>query len=121
MVRVSSYLLTEPGKVIRSAPCPSLPCPDPVLYSFSTAFIFDELCSFRAIQCGINRYEGKAGSSNAQELFNFANTYIPSDAPGTLKGGEYWTVVAFLLKEHGLYQGDKPLGRDNAYGIPLKR
>ena len=62
-----------------------------------------------------------AGSGNAQELFNFASAYMPADAPGTLKEDEYWAVLAFLLKQNGLSLGDKPLGRDNAAGISLKR
>lgn len=52
---------------------------------------------------------------------SITSTYKPADAPGTLKEDEYWAVLAFLLKENGVYQGDKPLGRDNAAGISLKR
>lgn len=62
-----------------------------------------------------------AGSANAQELFSFASTYMPADAPGTLGEDEYWAIAAFLLKENGLNPDRKPLGRDTGAGIPLRR
>jgi cytochrome c len=51
--------------------------------------------------------------TNAQELYDFVSKNMPKDAPGTLKEGEYWAILAFDLRANGV-DVDGTLGPDNA-------
>ena len=38
----------------------------------------------------------------AESVYEFAATFMPADAPGTLRSEQYMAVVAFLLSENGI-------------------
>jgi cytochrome c len=57
--------------------------------------------------------EALARFTNAQEVFDFISKEMPKDAPGSLKEGEYWAILAFDLKANGI-DLDETLGPDNA-------
>lgn len=56
--------------------------------------------------------------TNAQELFDFVSKEMPRDAPGSLKEGEYWAILAFDLKANGV-DLDETLGPQNAASYVL--
>ncbi len=51
--------------------------------------------------------------TNAQELHDFVSQHMPKDAPGSLKEGEYWAILAFDLRANGV-DLNETLGPDNA-------
>ena len=51
--------------------------------------------------------------TNAQQLYDFVSKNMPKDAPGTLKEGEYWAILAFDLKANGV-DLDETLSSNNA-------
>ncbi len=63
---------------------------------------------------------GLSGYVTARGLFDFANTQMPFDNPGTLKEQEYWDVLAFILDANNLLPPDTILGPENAADIKLK-
>ena len=54
---------------------------------------------------------------SAADLFQYAQTSMPSDQPATLLDEQYWDVLAFLLSQQGITSGT-PLGPDNAATVP---
>ncbi len=60
----------------------------------------------------LTRYE------NAQALFDFVSTRMPYQSPGALTQQEYWQLVAFLLREHGV--SVRTVDETNARAISLQ-
>lgn len=56
--------------------------------------------------------------STAQEVFDFASTKMPRDAPGSLTEGDYWAIVGFDVRANGI-DLDAPLGPDSASSVQL--
>ncbi len=51
--------------------------------------------------------------TTAQQLFDYVSKEMPQDAPGSLKEGEYWAILAFDLKANNI-DLDETLGPQNA-------
>ncbi len=58
---------------------------------------------------------------NAGDILNFAKTFMPANAPGSLPDADYVAVVAFVLKQNGLYSGPQPLTAASAASVPVSK
>ncbi|MCC6176818.1 MAG: cytochrome c [Chloroflexi bacterium] len=56
----------------------------------------------------------------AAAVFGFASVSMPFDNPGSLTDQQYWDVIAWLLTQQGITDGDTPLGPDTAASIPTR-
>ncbi len=52
--------------------------------------------------------------SSAQDLYDFIQTQMPWQAPGSLQPDEYWQLTAFLMRWNGLDPGKTSLDESNA-------
>jgi mono/diheme cytochrome c family protein len=57
---------------------------------------------------------------HAAAAFKYVSESMPSETPGSLTQEEYWDVLAFLLANNGVSEGDSPLGPDTAAGVPTR-
>jgi cytochrome c len=62
-----------------------------------------------------------AAFQTAAALFSFLRFAMPQDRPGSLSEAEYWAVLAFLLRRHGLLADDRALDPAVAQGLALTR
>ena len=58
---------------------------------------------------------------NAQDLFDFTSTHMPSGRVGALKPAEQWAVVGFMLAAQGAHLPAAGLGPANAGSIQIPR
>jgi hypothetical protein len=58
--------------------------------------------------------------ATAADLYAFVSHAMPFQAPGSLKPAEYWAIIGFLLRGHGVLAGDQPItDAAGAQHIPL--
>lgn len=57
--------------------------------------------------------------ATAQDVYDFAGTNMPQDAPGFLSEAQYWTIIEVMLRAGGI-ELDAPLGPDNASSVRLR-
>jgi mono/diheme cytochrome c family protein len=56
--------------------------------------------------------------ATAQDVYDFAGTHMPQDAPGFLSEWQYWAIIEMMLRADGV-ELDAPLGPDNAGSVRL--
>lgn len=56
--------------------------------------------------------------ATAQDVYDFAGTHMPQDAPGFLSEWQYWAIIEQILRADGVETG-APLGPDNASSVRL--
>ncbi len=61
----------------------------------------------------------RATWQSAATLFQFISQNMPLNAPGSLKPGQYWDLVAFLLQRNGVEAGEQPLDERTAAQVKL--
>ncbi len=54
---------------------------------------------------------------NAAALYGFISTAMPFQRPGSLTGAQYYQLVAFLVRQNGLWSGTTPIDASNAASI----
>ena len=59
--------------------------------------------------------------SNAQELYNYASTRMPTSQPGSLKPEEYFQIVAWELVGYQIVPADAVLDINNLANISLSK
>jgi len=59
--------------------------------------------------------------ANAQELYDFARTLMPTSGPGSLKPAEYFQVVVWDLVGEKVVAADAAIDVSNLSGIVLKK
>jgi mono/diheme cytochrome c family protein len=59
--------------------------------------------------------------ANGADLFHYVQGSMPGDEPSSLADEQYWDVLAFLLSQQGITNGDTPLGPESAMGIPTTK
>jgi cytochrome c len=57
--------------------------------------------------------------SNAAQLYGFISSAMPFQAPGTLTSEQYYQIVAFLLRQNGLWDGRTEVNASNASRIHI--
>lgn len=57
---------------------------------------------------------------HAAAAHKYISESMPSETPGSLTQEEYWDVIAFLLAQNGVGEGDAPLGPETAATIPTR-
>jgi cytochrome c5 len=59
--------------------------------------------------------------SNAQQMYDFARTRMPTTEPGSLKPEEYFQIVAWELVGYQIVPADAELDINKLAGIPLSK
>ena len=57
---------------------------------------------------------------NAAAAVKYISEKMPEENPGSLAPEEYWDVLAFVLANQGLAEGDAVLGPDTAGNVPTR-
>ncbi len=55
--------------------------------------------------------------ANAAALYGFISSAMPFQAPGTLSSQQYYQIIAFLLRQNGLWDGEGTIDASNAARI----
>jgi hypothetical protein len=53
------------------------------------------------------------------QVYDFASTSMPGDAPGSLKSSEYLDIISFALQANGINPDGSPLTPASAQEIKL--
>ncbi len=61
----------------------------------------------------------RATWQSAAALFQYISQNMPLNAPGSLKPGQYWDLVAFLLQRNGVEPDEQPLDERTAAQVKL--
>ena len=59
------------------------------------------------------------GMETVGQVYDFASTSMPGDAPGTLKSSEYLDIISFALQANGINPDGSPLTPASAKEIKL--
>jgi mono/diheme cytochrome c family protein len=58
---------------------------------------------------------------NAQDLYTFTTTHLPKSRASTLKDGDYWAVVSYVLAVQGVSLPTGGIGPANGASIPIPK
>ena len=59
--------------------------------------------------------------ANGADIFQYVRDSMPGDEPASLAEEQYWDVLAFLLAQQGISNGDAVLGPENAMSVPTTK